>query len=174
MTFLRRVGYDPLKRYATLAGPLKQLGALRSPSGTGLKVGSIPPAGTFAVAQASFRWESEASLARPDEDQRRGVEFIVGPDPERLPERLVLFAGNERFAVSLDSAAREKWISAWLYLRHRTDDRECPQELRDELAKVTRFLQNALTDSKDPRHVTLRREIRRQARAERGPGARGE
>jgi hypothetical protein len=130
---------------------------------------ALPSGGTFAVAQASFSWQQEAMLIRPDIEQRDGAERILGKDQERLPERLVLFAGNEQFDAELRAAVRERWIAAWLYLRHlNTSDATYPEDVRTELLVVSQLVQHALTSSQDPRHARLRREIRDLLRAERG------
>lgn len=117
----------------------------------------LSPGGTFRITQESIYWETDSMLDRPHVEQRRGAEQILGKDLEQRPEKLVLFADNERFYTALRAAAREKWISAWLYLRHL-----CPgDEDRDsarwrELIDVSRLTENALRSSEDPRHVELR------------------
>jgi hypothetical protein len=130
----------------------------------------LPPAATFEVAQARFLWDQEkAMLALPHTELREAAESIQGKDPQKDPERLILFADNERFDAELRAAVRERWIAAWLYLRHlTTSDDTPPAATQAELSRASRFALLALSKSSDPRHVRLRKEIREFLRAD-GP-----
>ncbi len=128
----------------------------------------LPPAATFKVAQASFLWQQDAMLAPPHVEQREGAERILGKDQERRPERFILFADNEQFDAELRAAVRERWIAAWLYLRHlSTAGEACPDDIRAELMVVSRLVEQALSSSRDARHMRLRKEIREFLKAER-------
>jgi hypothetical protein len=131
----------------------------------------LPPAATFQVAQARFPWDQEkAMLAWPHTELREAAERIQGKDPQKDPERLILFADNEWFDAELRAAVRERWIAAWLYLRHlTTSDDTPPDATQTELVRVGRFALLALSKSSDPRHVQLRREIREFLRSDRPP-----
>ena len=131
---------------------------------------AVPMGGTFAVAQASFLWRQDGMLDPPHVEERRRAERIFGKNPELRPERLTLFGANHQFDAQLRDAVREKWIAAWLYLRHLNDAaEECPDDVRAELRVVGGLAQDALRHSPDPRHVRLRKEIRAFLRAERSP-----
>ncbi|MGH8625650.1 MAG: hypothetical protein ACREYC_10385 [Gammaproteobacteria bacterium] len=122
---------------------------------------TLPPGGTFAVAQASFQWRQDHMLIRPHDEQRERAEQILGRDQQRQPERLVLFADNEYFDAALRAAVREKWIAAWLYLRHLSTSNGADQdEIRTELMVVSPMALQALSSSNDVRHIRLRKEIR--------------
>jgi hypothetical protein len=128
----------------------------------------LPPAATFAVAQASFQWQRDTMLTPPHLEQRKAAEQILGKDQERRPERLILFADNQQFDAELRAVVREKWIVAWLYLKYLyTADEASPDDARNELITVGRLAQHALSSSTDPRHIRLRREIRQFLRDER-------
>jgi hypothetical protein len=133
---------------------------------------ALPPGGTFAVAQASFLWRQDRMLTRPHLELRERAEQMLGKDQERQPERLVLFADNEQFDAELRAAVREKWIAAWLYLRHlSTSEGADKDDIQAELTVVSRMVLQALRSSHDVRHIRLRKEIRellKDQRAERG------
>lgn len=122
----------------------------------------LPPAATFEVAEARFLWDQEkAMLAWPHTELRDAAESIQGKDPQKDPERLILFADNERFDAELRAAVRERWIAAWLYLKYLTTLGDTSSDAtQTELVKVSRFALLALSKSSDPRHVRLRKEIR--------------
>jgi hypothetical protein len=129
---------------------------------------TLPPRGTFAVAQTSFLWRQDHMLTRPHVEQRERAEQILGKDQERKPERLVLFADNEQFDAELRAAVREKWIAAWLYLRHLSTSNGTDQDdIRDELTMVSRMVLQALSSSHDARHIRLRKEIRELLKTQR-------
>lgn len=134
---------------------------------------TLPSGGTFAVAQASFQWRHDDMLTRPDIEQRERAEQILGKDQERTPEPLVLFAKNVQFDSELRAAVREKWIAAWLYLRHlNTSEGMDQDDVRIKLMVVSRMVEQALGSSDDARHRSLREEIGRLVetqRTERGP-----
>jgi hypothetical protein len=124
---------------------------------------TVPPAGTFAVAQASFLWPQEALLQLPHREQRQAAERMLGRDQELRPEPLTLFGGNEQFNAVLEDAVTEKWIAAWLYLRHRSSAEACPEDVRTELRVVSplaeRALKQSLKRSPNARHERLLKEI---------------
>ena len=107
-------------------------------------------------------------LSLPHVVQRREAERVLGEDQERNPERLVLFAENEQFDAELRAAVREKWIAAWLYLRHLTEaDEGVPDQVTAEFILVSRLTEHALGSSRQDRHVRIRKEIREVLRVER-------
>jgi hypothetical protein len=107
-------------------------------------------------------------LTRPHVELREGAERILGKDQERRPERLILFADNEPFDSELRASVREKWIAAWLYLRHlaHADDGD-GGDVRTDFIVISRLVEQALSASSDPRHTALRKEIRELLKAER-------
>jgi hypothetical protein len=115
---------------------------------------ALPPAATFTVAQDSFQWKRDAMLTEPHVELRRAAELISGADQEQEPERLVLFADNEEFDAELQAAVREKWIAAWLYLRHLVTADDDP-----ELITVASLVDRVLKYSDDARHIELREKI---------------
>jgi len=163
------VEYDPTKPREALVGAIESWPT--SPwvvNGKTLSERALPQTATFTVAQTSFQWQQDAMLIPPHTEQRMAAEQILGKDQERLPERLILFADNKDFDDELRSAVRERWISAWLYLKHlyAADDTSAAKT-RAELINVGRLAQHALSSSKDPRHIRLRKEIREFLRSER-------
>lgn len=142
----------------------------RSPSPS-----ALPSAATFKVAQASFQWQRDPMLTQPHIEQRQAAELILGPDQERRPERLVLFADNEQFDAELNAAVREKWIAAWLYLQHlSTADDVAFHANEPELVRIANLVDYVLSSSDAPRHVRLRREIRDFLRSRRSRRRTGE
>ena len=171
----------PMKQYDLLrrllepvvydhADPRKALNAVFEPwSGETLPAekrarsqAALPPDATFLTAQVNFAWDQDEMLVSPHAGQREAAEWIFGKDPERQPERLVLFADNEHFDGALRAAGQEKWIAAWLYMKHLYDAQEGNTE---ELVQVASMIEYALRPSKNPRHVELQREIRDFRRA---------
>ena len=135
----------------------------------------LPPAATFAVAQASFQWQRDTMLTPPHTEQRKAAEQIFGKDQERLPERLILFADNQQFDAELRAVVRERWIAAWLYLHHLcTAEDASSDDARNELITVGRLAEHALSLSMDPLHIQLRTQIREFLRAERARRRNGE
>lgn len=130
---------------------------------------ALPPAATFKVAQASFKWQRDTMLIPPHLQQRHAAELILGADPERKPERLVLFASNEEFDAALNAAVREKWIAAWLYLRYLST-----VEDNLELVTVANVVNYMLSSSDAPQHVRLKEEIRDFLRSRRSHRRTGE
>lgn len=116
----------------------------------------LPASSTFAVAQRHFYWLQESDLLSPDREQRIAAERMFGDDRERTPERHVLFSANPSFDEALTAAVQEKWISAWLYLRHRLESGDTSEGLRTEFRIVSRHLDSALISSDNARHVSLR------------------
>ncbi|GIF25428.1 hypothetical protein BJ973_003705 [Actinoplanes tereljensis] len=124
-------------------------------------VSTLPSAGTFSAAQEAYRWQHDSALSRPDHQHRRRSEQILGADPIRLPERMILFAGNTAFDAALSAAAQENRIAQWLYLRHRAEaDDPGLDELREELMELGPLVLEMLKGSSEPRHAGLRREVR--------------
>ena len=153
------VAYDRAAPYA-LEAPLRTWWAQQRNAGPRESRGAIPPGGTFGIAQASFLWRQDPMLTRPHVELREGAERILGKDHERLPERLVLFADNEAFNSELNASVRERWIAAWLYLRHlATADDGDEGDGRADFLVVSRLAQQALNGSSEPRHIALRKEI---------------
>lgn len=120
---------------------------------------ALPPAATFDAAQRSFHWQAEALPERPDREQRRKAERILGRDSQREQEETILFAGNPRFRAELVAAARENWVAAWLYLHHRVTAGIAPDALRRNARRVAVMVRAELDDSDEPRHRTLRAQI---------------
>ncbi|MGD9705180.1 MAG: hypothetical protein AB7Q42_22320 [Acidimicrobiia bacterium] len=135
---------------------------------------AVPPGGTFAAAQASFVWQNDPQLGRPDREQRDGAWRILGRDQMRLPERLILFAANDVYDTALRAAVRERWIAAWLYLQHLSNAEGEPvlDDVVAEFARVSQFLEQALATSTEPRHKALRKEVRELLRAQRAQRSR--
>lgn len=105
----------------------------------------------------------------PHIEQRELAERIMATDQTKQPERLVLFSDNEEYDAELQAAVKEKWIAAWLYLRHLTtaDDNTESGKARSDFALFSQFTSEVLSTSIDSRHVALRREIREFLKAER-------
>jgi hypothetical protein len=166
---LHPVEYDPHKPRETLVRAVKSWSSLvQAGNGGPSSQRALPPAATFAVAQASFQWQRDAMLTPPHIQQRAAAEQILGQDQERLPERLVLFADNSQFDDALEAAVIEKWIAAWLYLKHLySEGDDTSGDSKAELITVGRLAQHALGSSSDPRHKSLRKEIQAFLRAER-------
>jgi hypothetical protein len=128
--------------------------------GRSLSPSALPSAATFKVAQASFQWQRDPMLTPPHLEQRQAAELILGVDPEKRPERLVLFAGNDQFDAELNAAVREKWIAAWLYLQHlSTADDVALHANEPELIRIANLVDYILSSSDAPRHRRLRKEI---------------
>ena len=163
------VEYNPKKPREALVDALKSWSSPMRPGNGGTPSQRVlPPAATFAVAQASFQWQRDAMLTPPHTEQRATAEQILGKDQQRLPERLILFAYNSQFDTALQAAVREKWIAAWLYLKHLYSAGDDPPDgNKAELITVGRLAQHALGSSRDPRHKSLRKEIQDFLRAER-------
>ncbi len=122
---------------------------------------ALPSAATLKVAQASFHWQRDVLLTPPHIEQRQAAELVLGVDPQRRPERLILFAGNEKFDAELNAAVREKWIAAWLYLRYfSTIDNNSLYDNEPELVAIANQVSYMLGSSDAPRHVRLKEEIR--------------
>jgi hypothetical protein len=150
--------YERDDPYDALEGPLDAWRNARAGSSWGMPGAALPPASTFSVAQQSYVWTDDDALRAPDVEQQAGVERIFGRDQYRRPESLVLFAHNAHFDARLRDAVREKWIAAWLYLRHLTS--VGPVETADgRLLSTARLARRALTGSEVPRHVAVREEI---------------
>ncbi len=129
----------------------------------------LPPGATFAVTQASIDWAADPALDPPHVELRRGVEQLFGADVEQHPEKLVLFSDNAQFYAALRAAAHEKWISSWLYLRHRCADDERGGPDWEEFLEVSAATLNALVRSTDPRHQRLCDEVRAVLGEDAGP-----
>jgi hypothetical protein len=109
-------------------------------------------------------------LTRPPfVEQRDSTERILGTDQTKQPERLILFSGNEEFDAELRAAVREKWIAAWLYLRHLNDavGGAANERVHADFILYSQFTNEALALSANARHRELRREIRDLLREER-------
>ncbi len=121
---------------------------------------ALPAAATFQVAQGSFEWQRDPMLTPPHIEQRRAAELIFAVDQEQYPERLVLFADNEKFDAELQAAVREKWIASWLYQQHisAADDGSLPED-DPELVTVASLVIQVLKYSTTPRHIRLREDI---------------
>jgi hypothetical protein len=162
------VAYDTRKPYKGLPAALQ---AWRDrPMGAEWRdehQGRLPVGETFRIAQRSFVWSADPFLLPPHVEQRAAITSITGPDPDRFPERRTLFAGAPDFGVALQDSVRERWIAAWLYLRHlkggADDDAVDP-----ELARFSGLADRALHGSGDPRHRTVRAEMSALADPERG------
>jgi hypothetical protein len=154
--------YDQDNPRPALAGALESWPSPPSP-GNGRKSSeqSLPPAATFKVAQANFQWHQESILLPPHTELRNMAELIFGKDQDKIPELLFLFAENDSFNAALNAAVRERWVAAWLYIRHIYQGQAIPDERMSELTRFAQFAEYALRSSDDPRHVRLRNEITR-------------
>jgi hypothetical protein len=144
------VEYDKGDPYTALKAVLQSW--VVTPQGSGRTAPShqtLPPAGTFTVAQASFLWTQEALLQLPHREQRQAAVRMLGRDQERNPEQLTLFGGNQDFTAELEAAVTEKWIAAWLYLRHLSSEEPCPEDVHAELRKFSRLAKRALDQSRN-------------------------
>src|SRR5579872_115088 len=136
---------------------------------------ALPSAATFKVAQASFQWQHDPMLTAPHIEQRQAAQLILGEEPDRNPEPLVLFAGNEQFYDELSTAVREKWIASWLYLQHLTTADDVAFHANEpELVRVANLVSWVLSSSNNPRHVRLREEIQVFLRSRRSRRRTGE
>jgi hypothetical protein len=165
------VVYEPARPREALKTALESW-SNRQPRGSGAAPSDrvLPSAATFEVAKASFRWQQDPMLSPPHIELRQAAEQILSRDQERRPERLVLFADNDQFDSELQAAVRERWIAAWLYLKHLSSAEDTrADDIRAEFITVGRLLGHVLSSSNDPRHVRLRREIREFLRAQRTP-----
>jgi hypothetical protein len=162
------VAYDRATLRLALETPLEKWWAQQRGAGPRESRGAIPSGGTFGIAQACFLWQHDPMLTRPHVELREGAERILGKDQEQLPERLILFADNEPFDSELRASVREKWIAAWLYLRHlaSADDGD-GGDARTDFIVISRLVEHSLSASGDPRHIALRKEIRELLKAER-------
>jgi hypothetical protein len=158
------IEYDRDDPYAALQAVLQSW--VTTPQGSPRTAPShqtLPPAGTFTVAQASFLWSEEAPVQLPHREQRQAAERMLGREEERNPEPLTLFGGNEEFTAELEAAVTEKWIAAWLYLRHWSSGDASPDDIRSELRVISRLAQRALKQSlkrsPNARHERLLEEI---------------
>ena len=161
--------YDPADPHGERLTEAIERWDIRSESGSSAGDGRLPAGSTFTIAQKTFDWEQERMLDRPDEELKREAERAQSKERARKVERPVLFSANVDFDVMLTAAVREKWIAAWLYLRHRTEADDCPQEVHDAFRTLGRHLELALSGSTDARHQRLRRDLRRSSRATRAP-----
>jgi hypothetical protein len=155
------VEYEPQNPRSALRHALESWPSPPS-SGNGrpFEQATLPPAATFRTAQASFQWQRDPALIPPHIEQRRAAELIFGQDQERLPQGRVLFANNEEFAAELRAAVREKWIAAWLYLRHLSTGEDAVLLDEAELTTMGSLADYALSSSDHPRHIRVREEIR--------------
>jgi hypothetical protein len=136
---------------------------------------ALPSAATFKVAQASFKWQQDPMLTAPHIEQRQAAQLILGEEPDRNPEPLVLFAGNEQFYDELSAAVREKWIASWLYLQHLTTADDVAFHANEpELVRIANLVNWVLSSSNNPRHVRLREEIQVFLRSRRSRRRTGE
>ena len=129
----------------------------------------LPRRATFEVAKASFQWSTDPALIAPHIEQRVSVERIYGPDQERLPEHLTLYSDGRDYDVALRESVRERWIAAWLYIHHVRYGAEGNSDplIVSELVTIGRLTRHALSDSTDPRHAAIRKEIGEVLRVER-------
>jgi hypothetical protein len=155
------VEYDRTKPRDALVRPLRSLADSPQPGNdTSRSQRALPSAATFTVAQDSFGWERDVMLTPPHIELRVEAEQILGKDREQTPERLVLFADNYQFSAALQATVWEKWVAAWLYLRHLyTAADSSPADIGSELITVGQLAQRALSSSKEPRLRQLRKEI---------------
>jgi hypothetical protein len=160
--------YDPGTPHENMPKTVKAWSRPDRVPGSPVNNGALAPGVTFSVAQRHFDWRQEAMLERPDREQRRAAERMLGIDPERHPERLILYSADSDFDLELTAAVREKWIAAWLYLDHDTDGgQNCSEEARAEFLNLCALVQLALATSEDPRHKRLRHDISRLLRGRR-------
>jgi hypothetical protein len=155
------VRYEPTNPRNALRAALEAWPSPPSPgNGRPSALATLPPAGTFRSAQASFQWQQDEALTPPHVAQRRAAELVFGNDHERLPQGRVLFAKNNEFDAELRAAVQENWIATWLYLRHlATSSVDAALRYEAELATVGSLADYALSASDDPRHAAIREEI---------------
>jgi hypothetical protein len=135
---------------------------------------ALQPRDTFVKAQAGFAWRQDEMLVAPHYGQREAAERIFGKDPDRQPERLVLFADNRQFEEALLAAGKEKWIATWLYMKHLYDAQEGNTEELVQVASMIEYALKSPKNAQNARHEKLREEIQsfRKAVARR-PRSRG-
>jgi Trypsin-like peptidase domain len=134
-------------RSATLDTPWRSSGA------------ALPPGSTFSIAQGNFVWKDDPLLTRPHDEHLRTINVIAGKDPEQQPERLPLFANSAAFDDALQESVRERWIAAWLYLKHLDLESGADISYADELRTIAARAQLALRKSDIPRHARVLSEI---------------
>jgi hypothetical protein len=121
----------------------------------------LPPGATFGLSQSTFGWEDDPFLAMPHVEQQRTIERAVGSNRTRQPERPALFADAPAYDAALLDSAKERWIAAWLYLRHLHLDSGDEASNVAELLTVARRAQNALLGGETPpRHQRVLDEIK--------------
>src|SRR5207248_11671674 len=90
------VEYDTFSPRTLLKEPLESWSARQPLDVTATTpVGAVPPAGTFIAAHESFVWIDDPMLVQPHVEERERAERIFGQDPEKRPERLVLYSENK-------------------------------------------------------------------------------
>src|SRR4030095_14440599 len=110
----------------------------------------------------AFDHSQERVTVSPHELLRGSAEVNLGKDPQKIGETPVLFAANPAFSPELWRSVRERWIAAWLYLRHRYSESEmmANSQLQGELKRVgDSLLQWVREDPADPAIKRLRDEV---------------
>ena len=122
--------------------------------------GDLRPSATFATAEASFSWEKDPLLWDPHDELEHMIETIVHGDPEQHPERMTLFSGHPPFDAALGNAVCERWIAAWLYLRHRAESDGPGSGAAADLVTLASLAGQFLRRSENPRHRRIWREMK--------------
>jgi hypothetical protein len=124
------------------------------------RTGTLGPGMTYATAQTNYRWESDPVLRLPHVELRESIEQAMGREPERQPERMVLFSDGASFGRRLDASVLERWIAAWTYLRHLDAYADTDVVSAADVRLIATLASQALRPSDDPRHLRVRQEIR--------------
>jgi hypothetical protein len=156
------VRYDLATLGPTLTAAVARHEAMAQGSSAPRPIAQVPLNATHLVATSAFDYSQERATARPHEILRTFAETNLGKDPQKVGDTPVLFSANPALSPELWRGAREQWIAAWLYLRHRfpEPDVEANAALQQELKRVgDSLLQWVRADPGDPFIGSLRREV---------------
>jgi hypothetical protein len=122
----------------------------------------VPVNGTYEASLAAFNFRQERVTMPPHDLLRFSNEALLGKDRQRTGATPVLFSANPKFNEELSRSTRERWIAAWLYLRHRFADPELRsnEHLCRELKQLGEtLLQEVRDDPSEPFIGKLRTQV---------------
>ena len=167
------VGYDPTDVRAGIKDALHAWRMSTAADWSG-RAGTLQPGSTYLTAQTHYRWETDAILKLPHVELRETIEQAVGREPERQPERMVLFSDSAAFSRRLDASVAERWIATWTYVRHLDPETDTDIASAADIRVIATLASQALSSSDNPRHRRVRQEIRDYLRQRRVPRDREE
>ena len=141
------------------------------------RAGTLQPGATYLTAQTHYRWETDAILKlHASGSFPETIEQAVGREPERQPERMVLFSDSAAFSRRLDASVAERAGSppsrACVHHQHPETDTDIASAA--DIRVIATLASQALSSSDNPRHRRVRQEIRDYLRQRRVPRDREE